>query len=114
MAAINSTTGTEQYSRPCYDAIVAETYLKHNQFLYLMGKVCPTNTTRGDHFSGAVLKKEMTYNTQNPRHKKYNHTMNPKERALHLLNIVTIGGMVLIDGIDRDIKPHDRAAQIIY
>ena len=57
MAAINSTTGTEQYSRPCHDAIVAETYLKHNQFLYLMGKVCPTNTTRvRSFFLGAALK----------------------------------------------------------
>ena len=49
----------------------------------------------------------MTYNTQNPRHKKYNHTMNPKERALHWLNIVTTGMASPIDGVDRDIKPCD-------
>ena len=56
----------------------------------------------------------MTYNCQHSRHKKYNHTMNPKERALHWLNIVTTGMASPIDGIDRDIKPHDRAAQIIF
>ena len=82
-----------------------------------MGKVCPTNTTRvRSFFLGAGLKiyAEMTYNTQNPRHKKYNHTMNPKERALHWLNIVTTGMASPIDGVDRDIKPCDRAAQIIF
>ena len=117
MAALNSTTGTEQYSRPCHDAIVAETYLKHNQFLYLMGKLCPTNTTRvRSFFLGAALKiyAEMTYNGQITRNKKYNHTMNPKERALHWLNIVTTGMASPIDGVDRDIKPCDRAAQIIF
>ena len=40
--------------------------------------------------------------------------MNPKERALHWLNIVTTGMASPIDGIDRDIKPYDRAAQIIF
>ena len=41
-----------------------------------MSKVCPNNTTRvRSFFLGAALKiyAEMTYNTQNPRHKKYNH-----------------------------------------
>ena len=91
MATLGQTTGTEQYARPCHDAIVAETYLKHNQFLFLMSKVCPTNTTRvRSFFLGAALKiyAEMTYNGQITRNKKYNHTMNPKERALHWLKVI--------------------------
>ena len=117
MANIGQTTGTEQYARPCHDALVSETYLKHNQFLYLMGKVCPTNTSRvRSFFLGAALKiyAEMTYNSQSGKNKKYDHSMNPKERALHWLNIVTTGMASPIDGIDRDIKPCDRAAQIIF
>ena len=117
MATLGSTTGTEQYARPCHDAIVAETYLKHNQFLYLMNKVCPANTTRvRSFFLAASLKiyAEMMYNNKISRGKKYNHDMSPKERALHWLNIVTTGMASAIDGIDRDIKPCDRAAQIIF
>ena len=86
MANIGQTTGTEQYARPCHDALVSETYLKHNQFLYLMSKVCPTNTSRvRSFFLGAALKiyAEMTYNNQSGKNKKYDHLMSPKERALH-------------------------------
>ena len=78
-----------------------------------MSKVCPTNTTRvRSFFLGAALKiyAEMTYNTQNPRHSWYNHTMNPKERALHWLNIVTTGMaillMVLIEILSHVIEQH--------
>ena len=117
MASLGHTIGTEQYARPCHDSIVAETYLKHNQFLFLMSKGCPTNTTRvRSFFLAAALKiyAEMTYNNQSGKNKKYEHLMSPKERALHWLNIVTTGMASPIDGIDRDIKPCDRAAQIIF
>ncbi len=34
-----NTTGTEQFSRPCHDNIVAQTYIKHDQFLNYVNKL---------------------------------------------------------------------------
>ena len=35
MARVNVATGVQQFAKPCHDSIVAQTYLKHNQFLKL-------------------------------------------------------------------------------
>ena len=42
--------------------------------------------------------------------RKLNHDMTPKERAIHFLNIVSSGMASPINGVDKDIRPVDRAA----
>ena len=55
----------------------------------------------------------MIYNNQSGK-RKLNHDMTPKERAIHFLNIVSCGMASPINGVDKDIKPVDRAAQLLY
>ena len=75
-----NTTGTEQYSRPCHDNIVAQTYIKHDQFLAYVNKLHCSKTRAI--FIAAALKiyAEMIYNKRSGK-RKLNHDMTPKERA---------------------------------
>ena len=113
MARLNNSKGTEQFARPCHDNIVAQTYIKHNQFLSHVNKLHCSKTR--SIFVAASLKidAEMIYNNQSGK-RKLQHTMTPKERAIHFLNIVASGMASPINGVDKDIKPTDRAAQILF
>ena len=66
-------------------------------------------------FIAAALKiyAEMIYNKRSGK-RKLNHDMTPKERAIHFLNIVASGMASPINGVDKDIKPTDRAAQLLF
>ena len=113
MARVNVATGVQQFAKPCHDSIVAQTYLKHNQFLSYINKLHCSKTR--NIFIAAALKiyAEMIYNNQSGK-RKLNHDMTPKERAIHFLNIVSCGMASPINGVDKDIKPVDRAAQLLY
>ncbi|BCV04890.1 MAG: hypothetical protein CM15mV93_170 [Caudoviricetes sp.] len=66
-------------------------------------------------FIAAALKiyAEMIYNKRSGK-RKLNHDMTPKERAIHFLNIVSSGMASPINGVDKDIRPVDRAAQLLF
>tara|TARA_S200000501_G_scaffold368833_1_gene407296 strand:+ start:2292 stop:3284 length:993 start_codon:yes stop_codon:yes gene_type:complete len=113
MSKVGNTVGTEQFSRPCHDNIVAQTFVKHDQFLAYVGKLHCSKTRAM--FIAAALKiyAEMIYNKRSGK-RKLNHDMTPKERAIHFLNIVASGMASPINGVDKDIKPTDRAAQLLF
>ena len=113
MAKVNNSKGTEQFARPYHDAIVARNYVKHDQFLNYVSKLSCSKTK--NIFVAAALKiyAEMIYNNQSGK-RKLNHNMTPRERSIHFLNIVASGLASPINGIDKDIRPTDRAAQLLF